>query len=609
MSKEQILVTPQQDLCAVVANASKNAEIVLAPGKYILNRPIVVDKTILMRGQTGKADDVMIGRDNATVLFVIDGKPTFQGIMFYAPASSDDAPAKTNEYDVVEYRGAVEVREKGNATFVQCKAISKQKNAFAACGKKARLTLEKCSVPNSGLCGVMVEGEAEALVKDSLIQNTGMACVDSDEKGTKVTVENSKLEKSGHSGLCAHNRGLLVARKCMINAGNTYGAYLEKGGRLEVESSSFYSEGADEDSDRLEQFGVVVSESFVKLTDCRMFKLNVGVYMNDPEAKIELKRVKMEQEMVASIVYDGDDPKIKVSNCTFSAPPIERSWLESQNQEYDRAKWNPEEFSGKDNERAYYLKTQYFEKVLGKEFPLVGHSPKPFYRGGALDAYYYDQSRYGGVFILTKELVSPEFVRPSSREIDAYELAIAVREPLFFDERGKPTPEAEKVAPSYKLRYRMLCEAAHYIWENTSVAQYHTIEFPEGNDNHYFIFDVLDKPALIDPKSLVLLGADAAQSSAKDQQSKTFSLDDALQMYSEFDERDSEEKSEEKSEENAAEKGGSGRRAFGVLVMIELHKSEIDYIREHEGSTKIFLAKLKEQNRWPFSDLSRPPIF
>ena len=240
MSKEQILVTPQQDLCAVVADAPKNSEIVLAPGKYILNRPLVVDKTIFMRSQTGKVKDVMIGRDNATVLFVIDGKPTFHGIEFFAPASSDDAPANTNEYDSIDafmYKSAVAVREKGNATFIECK-----------------------------------------LVKNCLIQNTGLGCVDVETNGSKLTVENSTLEKSRYGALSPHDDGLLVVRKCKINVGVTFGAVV-RNGRLEVEDSAFVSD-LNESSlvDLQSRFGVMLLEGSAKLTDCSMSKLIIDVF-------------------------------------------------------------------------------------------------------------------------------------------------------------------------------------------------------------------------------------------------------------------------------------------------------------------------------------------
>ena len=597
MSKEQILVTPQQD-------PSKNAEIVLAPGKYILNRPLIVDKTIVMKGQTGKADDVMVGRNNATVLIVTDGKPTFQGILFYAPATSDDAPFNTNEFDPIDYDSAVAVRESGNATFIGCKCSSKQRCAFSARGKKAKLTLEKCWIPNSGQCGVMADGQAEALVKDSLIQNTEMACVDSDEKGTKITVENSKLEKSEFSCLCAHNRGFIVARKCHINSGEALCALIEENGELQFEGCSFVSDlQPDTPVDLQTHYGVVIHDGFAKLTDCRMSQLIVGVFMSTPQAMLEMKRVELEPGMMASVIYNEKSPKYKLTNCKLGDPPLEKgdyiSCLEEVSQRSSVAKWNPSNFSDAQKRRANALKTQYYENILGKEFP-HGYEPEtPLHEGGQLEIYYYRKSRFGGTFVLTKELVSPEFSHPSFEGVDAYELAIATREPFYLDDNGDPLPDDDLLTP-YNRLYLLLCEAARYVWEEASVARRHTLTIPLVILDHYFIFDLVDEPTFfdVDDDSHDALDAYALQSPSSKKDREKLSLDDALQMYSDSEDEPKEEKPR-----------STTKRSFGVLVMIEIFESELNYIREHEGAAEIFLQKLKEQNRWPFSDMDRPPIF
>ena len=622
MSKEQILVTPQQDLCAVVADAPKNSEIVLAPGKYILNRPLVVDKTIFMRSQTGKVKDVMIGRDNATVLFVIDGKPTFHGIEFFAPASSDDAPANTNEYDSIDafmYKSAVAVREKGNATFIECKASSRQKSAFSARGKKAFITLDKCWVPQTGEGGIFVDDKACGLVKNCLIQNTGLGCVDVETNGSKLTVENSTLEKSRYGALSPHDDGLLVVRKCKINVGVTFGAVV-RNGRLEVEDSAFVSD-LNESSlvDLQSRFGVMLLEGSAKLTDCSMSKLIIGVFMATPNSKLEMKRVEMDEGMLTSVVFDPESPKIKISDCKLAEPPLEKDYyLEalkrwgaddgedpegSRKHLPDVAKWSEANFSDEQKKRAYDLKTKYFEKILGEEFMLCIESDEPFYEGGRLNLYYYTKSRYGGTFLISKQLASPEFSRPSFEGVNSFELAIASRKPFYYDENGNPRPDYDKVVKPYELLYGVLTLASLYIWDESPVARYNTIELPDGKNTLYFIFDLIDEPEMIevDSNTRDALGDYSRQNAANVEEKETLSLDDALMMYS-----DSESERQQEEKTNSPE---STKRSFGVLVMIALHKSELDYIRAHEGASKIFLQKLKEQNRWPFSDLERPPIF
>ena len=325
MSNEQIVETPKQDLHAAVANAPKNAELILAPGKYVLNRPLVVDKTIVMRSQTGKADDVTIGRNNATVLVVTDGAPTFHGILFFAPATSDDAPVNTNEHDFIEYESAVAVRDKGNATFIGCKGASKQKSAFSARGKKARITLEKCWIPYAAAGGLFVDGLGEGVVKESLIQNCGWACVDVEEEGSKLSVFNSRLERGGYGAIVAHNKGSVYVENCKVDVGVTFGAVACGKSQLEAKGTSFYTEVPNDNPIVVDKrYGVLISDGTAKLVDCFMTKLVLGVFMSNPEGKIELQRVKTQPGLLTPLVYISENPSsVKISDCSFGEPPLD----------------------------------------------------------------------------------------------------------------------------------------------------------------------------------------------------------------------------------------------------------------------------------------------
>jgi len=48
------------------------------------------------------------------------------------------------------------------------------------------------------------------------------------------------------------------------------------------------------------------------------------------------------------------------------------------------------------------------------------------------------------------------------------------------------------------------------------------------------------------------------------------------------------------------------RAQFGLLVLIEIHRSEMEYAREHGGAK--LLARLKRAGCYPFSDLDREPV-
>jgi hypothetical protein len=53
--------------------------------------------------------------------------------------------------------------------------------------------------------------------------------------------------------------------------------------------------------------------------------------------------------------------------------------------------------------------------------------------------------------------------------------------------------------------------------------------------------------------------------------------------------------------------GATGRHAeFGLLVIIEIHRSEMDYARKHGGMKLI--GKLKKAGYYPYSDLDRPAV-
>ena len=45
---------------------------------------------------------------------------------------------------------------------------------------------------------------------------------------------------------------------------------------------------------------------------------------------------------------------------------------------------------------------------------------------------------------------------------------------------------------------------------------------------------------------------------------------------------------------------------FGLLAIIEIHRSEMDYAREHGGEK--LLAKLKNAGHYPYSDMDRPAV-
>ncbi|MBR5243002.1 MAG: hypothetical protein IKW13_02090, partial [Thermoguttaceae bacterium] len=103
----------------------------------------------------------------------------------------------------------------------------------------------------------------------------------------------------------------------------------------------------------------------------------------------------------------------------------QRDFLDDLPEELPEDLFN-QDFTDAERERGGQYVERLLEEILGPSEPLVLHSIVPFCIGGALDLYYYAQSRFGGTFFASQELTAPEFL-PSNQSFDALELAIATR--------------------------------------------------------------------------------------------------------------------------------------------------------------------------------------
>lgn len=234
-----------------------------------------------------------------------------------------------------------------------------------------------------------------------------------------------------------------------------------------------------------------------------------------------------------------------------------------------------QDFTDDERERGRRYAERLLEEILGPAEPLVLHSIVPFCIGGALDLYYYANSRFGGTFFASQELTAPEFL-PSNRSFDALELAIATR--LTIKPQPDETPAETKKpgffkrlfgrdcvkSPKEKKRddlHRVLTNLAFYVCsEGVEVNGYDTLEFPQDFEDEQlagrcFIFDEL--PA-------------AAPVPVPTSPEKKSPLD--------------------------------GKR-FGVLLAIEVFREEMNWARE-QGTEKL-VERLQDAGAYPFSDLDR----
>lgn len=199
-------------------------------------------------------------------------------------------------------------------------------------------------------------------------------------------------------------------------------------------------------------------------------------------------------------------------------------------------------------------KSSALERVLGPMDDLVYHSVIPFFVGGGLDMYYYS-SYISGTVIATKELINTDGTGPKPNRMGLYELIACTR---------LEKAPSDSLAPDKNMKIEDASEFQvfnQHIWVTlTSIAHYS------------------NKVVLQSGQTCEIPGAD------KD--------DTRCVIFDEFDTKGIPFEIEDKT--------------YGLLLCIEIHRSELQYARKHDSAS--FLAKLKEAKVYPYSDLDREPV-
>jgi hypothetical protein len=203
--------------------------------------------------------------------------------------------------------------------------------------------------------------------------------------------------------------------------------------------------------------------------------------------------------------------------------------------------------SDDDNEsdQAWYdHKSALLEKSLGKEHDMVMHAIIPYAIGGGLDLYYYPHG-IPGTAIATKELSESPNEGSSNEVYRSYELVMFTRHPISLDDaRDEKTPFGRAHA---SINAILNCIGRYSA--DATLNPHETCEFPEDMES-------------VGGKCLIFDGyASHSDDVAED---------------------------------------------FGLLAIIEIHRSEMDYAREHGGEALLF--RLKQEGCYPYSDLDRPPV-
>jgi len=189
-------------------------------------------------------------------------------------------------------------------------------------------------------------------------------------------------------------------------------------------------------------------------------------------------------------------------------------------------------------------KSALMEKALGKEHNMVMHAIIPFALGGALDLYYYPNG-IPGTGIATKELSENPGEGSSNRVFKSYELVMFTRQKLVLDDaKDEETP--------FGKAHRNISSILNPIARYSAQAKLNpneTCEFPADMER-------------IGGKCLIF---------------------DVYAPQHDFWTED-----------------------FGLMLIMEVHRSEMDFARSHGGSELIRL--LKEAGHYPYSVMDRDPV-
>ncbi len=181
-------------------------------------------------------------------------------------------------------------------------------------------------------------------------------------------------------------------------------------------------------------------------------------------------------------------------------------------------------------------------ELLGSEHDTVMHAIIPYAIGGGLDLYYFPNG-ITGTAIATKELCELPDQGSTNDVFETYELVMFTRHPLSLE---NAKDESTPFGRIHKSINAILNHIAPYSAQAT-LNPHETCEFPTDM-------------ATVGGKCLIF---------------------DAYGFDGEHTE-------------------------FGLLLVIEIHRSEMDYAREHGGEE--LLEKLKQAGHYPYSDMERPAV-
>jgi hypothetical protein len=210
--------------------------------------------------------------------------------------------------------------------------------------------------------------------------------------------------------------------------------------------------------------------------------------------------------------------------------------------DFFRPKSDQRSFSESDITRDYELKQEGLERILGPMFGWVGHAIIPYEVGGPVHMYYFPQRV--GTALATMQLLRPDGSGPKPSRIGTYELVAFTRHAVSY-------PETSVEFQAIENRIRGIFTNLGRYSEDAELNPNETCELPagEGQPSRSVIFD-----------SYPFSGPG-------------FTV---------------------------------GKRRHGLLLCVEVHRSEMDHARSFGTASLVQL--LDEAGVYPFSDLDRPVV-
>ncbi|MBQ9875061.1 MAG: right-handed parallel beta-helix repeat-containing protein [Thermoguttaceae bacterium] len=533
---------PNEDLLAVVASLSRGETLVLAPGVYEIKKPLTIDKTILLKGATGKYQDVQIVRRGGTALAVTGDAPRFENISF-ASSKRKLLSSLTGGKDPFEYKSCVAVLG-GAATFIGCGARSEDQSGFSVRGEGVSAKLGRCVASECGVAGIFFDQGATGVVAECLFADNGHASVDCEgvPEGKRVEIRRSQLVRGGWTCLFVHDGGRVKVVDSEIVANGSGRGLGVDNGFLKLRSTKVRGlpkgEGQDKPTYGIQIGGGELDAESVEVSNC-----DFGVLVMTPEpTKIKLTRCST-VDCVMSVVPRPKTTELAMEDCDLNVPP--RDYPEDSDESKPAPVKKKRKLSSKEHKAAVARYRAIMESELGPCLPLQVTSVFPEV-GGIFFGYYFPDSKYEGTFVASQEYFDRDDICPANSTFNTFEIVMATRLPLPRSYRGEQRPESEgrEFAERANDFSRAIMTLNGYSRDVRPVDRYESLGFsPDFGDaklaGKRYIFDALGAPG-----------------------------------------------------------------EFGIIIAIEVFPQEIE--RATKVGVPQVIAELKQAGYWPYSDMNRP---